>query len=216
MVNSILLRKVAFLLLTAFLLMILAGTLTVRTGGGVRAEERPGVPLDTKTAELLKGTHLDFIAETGRVVVNERGVREIIWELPELPTVSESVEMYQAAVRAKDTSLLPLCTDAFLAYVKQQKEAGSGFTEGASGASISKSPSISICNAIPDQAAFGKAGAPAGSPLKSTSNPDLNGYYYVGSSVAEGINGAITRDDPSLNTGELAAARFLAQNTVLA
>jgi hypothetical protein len=213
MVNSILLRKVAFLLLTAFLLMILAGTLTVRTGGGVRAEERPGVPLDTKTAELLKGTHLDFIAETGRVVVNERGVREIIWELPELPTVSESVEMYQAAVRAKDTSLLPLCTDAFLAYVKQQKEAGSDFTEGAS---ISKGASIPICNAIPDQAAFGKAGAPAGSPLKSTSNPDLNGYYYVGSSVAEGINGAITRDDPSLNTGELAAARFLAQNTVLA
>ena len=85
------------------------------------ADELAGEPLDAYTKNQLQGTHLDFIAETGRVITDENGRWEIVWVPPQLPTLEESISMTVAAKEANDTSLLPLCTNEYIQYLKEQK-----------------------------------------------------------------------------------------------
>ena len=173
-----------------------------------------GVPLDATSKASLQGTHLAFIGESGRVVVNEHGTRQIIWETPQLPTLEESISKAAEAAEARDIGLLPLCTQEYLQYLKVQGASGEPSN---SLMTDSKAPSFPSCNAIPDKVAFGPPGkahkAALGSPSRlapSTSNPDHTGYFYHGASVDRGINGAISRDNPSLNSGEFVTARLLA------
>ena len=102
-----------------------------------------GEPLDEDTKAMLQAGHLKFIAETGRVIVNEREVREIIWDPPELPTLEESILRGKLARIVRNPDLLPLCTEEYLKYLKAQKEA----------AGIESNPknlSFPACSAIPD------------------------------------------------------------------
>ena len=90
-----------------------------------------------------RGTHLDFVAETGRVVVNERGLSEIVWDPPQLPTLEESIHKASIAKLVRNPDLLPLCTEEYLQVLKGKKEASG----------IEKHPtdhSFSACNVIPD------------------------------------------------------------------
>ena len=54
-----------------------------------------------------RGTNLDFIAETGRIIVNERGSRQIVWDPPQLPTLEESIRMGTLAKLARNPELAP-------------------------------------------------------------------------------------------------------------
>ena len=90
----------------------------------------------------LRGGPLEFIAATGRVIVNERGVQEIVWDPPELPTLRESILKGKLARIVRNPSLLPLCTEEYLKYLKAQKEA-------AGIESNPKNHSFPACNAIP-------------------------------------------------------------------
>ena len=117
-----------------------------------------GEPLDAYTKSQFEGTHLDFIAETGRVVVNENGSRQIIWDPPQLPTLEESISMVAAAREADDSSLLPLCTEEYRQYVKEQKGIGEQASELLTD---SKPPGFPICKAIPESIVFGPARDPA-------------------------------------------------------
>ena len=108
-----------------------------------------GEPLDTATKARLRGTNLDFIAETGRIVVTEKGTRKIIWDPPQLPTLEEAISMAEAAKESGDASLLPLCTEGFLQYNRSQKEKSGELTKAP--ITDSKPPAFPICRAIPDQ-----------------------------------------------------------------
>ena len=106
-----------------------------------------GEPLDAATKAVYQGGHLKFIAETGRIVVNENGLRQIVWDPPELPTLEESITKTTQAKEANDRSLLPLCTQEYIEHLKAQR-ASEG--SGASAPSGPRSPSFPVCNAIPD------------------------------------------------------------------
>ena len=156
-------------------------------------------PLKTSTIAKLQSGHLKFIADTGRVIVNEDGVREIVWDPPQLPTLQESINKRAEAMAAGNPDLLPLCTEEYLQHLKEQKEA----------AGIRNEPTdhtFPACNAIPD--AIYEGGLP-GLPALTTDDPDHTGYAYVDDNK-EGISGGITVVDPSLQSGELASARLLA------
>ena len=101
------------------ILLALALSLTHVFGGEATADDGLGEPLDTATSARLQGTHLDFIAESGRVVVNEHGNRQIIWDPPQLPTLEESIRMVARAAEASDTDLLPLCTQEYLETISK-------------------------------------------------------------------------------------------------
>ena len=166
-----------------------------------------GEPLDAATKAVYQGGHLKFIAETGRIVVNENGLRQIVWDPPELPTLEESITKTTQAKEANDRSLLPLCTQEYIEHLKAQR-ASEG--SGASAPSGPRSPSFPVCNAIPDTIGLGAPGGPA----QASSHGHHAGYYYNGDSASDGINGAITRDDPSLNQGEFVSSRLLVDRTV--
>ena len=184
-------------LLLAIPLIITAVVLVVGLSISVIYTDEDGESLDSATMAKYQGTHLNFIAETGRIVVNEHGTKQIIWDSPQLPTLEEAISMAAQAKTTGDTNLVPLCTPEYLEYLKTQENSGTPTNN-------SKFPA---CNAIPDRIAFGSPGGPS----QSSSSTDYNhaGYYYDGTTVSKGINGAISRDDPSLNSGEFVASRFL-------
>ena len=102
-----------------------------------------GVPPHDAWKTKYRGTHLDFIAETGRVIVNERGFRQIVWDPPQLPTLEKSIRMGTLAKLVRNPDLLPLCTEEYLHFLKEKKEA----------AGIKSHPpshSFPACHAIPD------------------------------------------------------------------
>ncbi len=91
---------------------------------GVETNTGDGVvePLDEYTKAQLRGTGLGFIAETGRIVTNPSGHREIIWDPPQLPTLEESIRVHAEAAEKGDTDLILYCTDELSEYLKAQKE----------------------------------------------------------------------------------------------
>ncbi len=189
-------------------LAALALSLAFMPVGDANAEGPKGEPVDDQTKAMLRSQRLDFIAETGRRVHRGNGTSEIIWDPPQLPTLEESIRMGEAAMAAGDTGLIPLCTDEYYGYLRAKKASGWRRSD----------PMFPACRAIPDQIVsapnhrFGGYSPDRGQSrsTRSTSDPDHTGYYYVGTTVSEGINGAISRDNPVLNSGEWVAARFLA------
>ena len=91
---------------SAAILLVLALSLALILGGESNLEDN-SEPLDAVIKAQLQGTHLEFISETGRIVVNEDGIRQIIWDPPQLPTLEESIRMGAAAEETGDTDLLP-------------------------------------------------------------------------------------------------------------
>ena len=120
--NTGLLRRWSIASACLAILLVVALILNLVFGEETTAEDVIGEPLDAATKARFQGTHLNFIAETGRIVVNEHGTREIIWDPPQLPTVEELIRMAEAG----DTSLLPLCTQEYQHYLRKQKESGAG------------------------------------------------------------------------------------------
>ena len=115
-------------------------------------------PLDESTRAQFQGTYLDFIAETGRIVVNDNGTRQIVWDPPQLPMLEESIRMAAEAKAANDMDLLPLCTQEYMQYLKEQKEAREAEENRVK---FSPPPSFPACNAIPDGIYFGPPSGPA-------------------------------------------------------
>ncbi len=103
-------------------LAALALSLAFILGGDANTESLIGEPLDEATKAELRSQGLDFIAETGRRVARGNGTAEIIWDPPKLPTLEESIIMGKAAMAAGDDDLIPLCTDEYRDYLKEQKE----------------------------------------------------------------------------------------------
>ena len=108
-------------------------------------------PLDEYTKAQLRGNHLDFIAETGRIVTDENGHRQIVWDPPQLPTLDESIRMAAKAVEANDSGLLPLCTEEYLQYVRAQKEPDALRID----PGVVAAPGFPACNGIPAQMIIG-------------------------------------------------------------
>ena len=104
-----------------------------------------------------RGTHLEFIAETGRIVVNENGTKQIVWDPPELPSLEESIIRGRVAKLLHFPALLPLCTEEYLQYLKAQKEPRE---PGDSRRRFSPRPSFPACNAIPDGIFVGPPSGP--------------------------------------------------------
>ena len=111
-----------------------------------------GEPLDDARKAQFQGTYLDFIAETGRIVVNDNGFGQIIWDPPQLPTLEESIHMAAEAKAANDMGLLPLCTEEYMQYLKEQKGPEEPEDDRVK---YSPPPSFPACNAIPDGIYFG-------------------------------------------------------------
>ena len=112
-----------------------------------------------------RGTHLEFIAETGRIVVNENGVRQIIWDPPELPSLEGSIIRGRAAKLLHIPELLSLCTEEYLQYLKAQKEPRE--LEDSRRRFVPR-PSFPACSAIPDGIFIGPASGP-GNPGRHNS-----------------------------------------------
>ena len=161
-----------------------------------------GEPLDDYTKAKLQNTHLKFIAETGRIVVNERGVRQIIWDPPQLPTLEESIRMAAEARQANDTALLPLCTEEYRHYMKAKKASGERTSDLLTD---STPPSFPACSAVPDSAGFGLPSVPGHPP----SNQAHTSHHRNVTALSDRINGAFSRDIPSPNTDDFLASRFL-------
>ena len=125
----------------AAVLTVVMGLYLIFDGQAVSGDGGGETPEEAWRAQY-RGTHLEFIAETGRVIVNEHGVQEIVWDPPELPTLRESILKGKLARIVRIPELLPLCTGEYLKYLKAQKEA----------AGIESNPknlSFPACNAIP-------------------------------------------------------------------
>ena len=112
-----------------------------------------------------RGTHLEFIAETGRIVVNENGTKQIVWDPPELPSLEESIIRGRVAKLLHIPELLPLCTHEYLQHLKAQKEPGEPDDSRRRSA---PRPSFPACNAIPDGIYFGLPSVP-GNPGRHNS-----------------------------------------------
>ena len=137
----------------ALLLMLLAAS-TLAFGDDSDDAALIGEPLDEARKEEYRGTALEFIAETGWIIYNERGGGQIIWDPPDLPTVRESVRMYREAVARNDTNLIPLCSKSFLRYLKA--------AEGEDESLDSDDPYFPACQAIPSGIYFGPPDGPSG------------------------------------------------------
>ena len=145
------LQRRALFSVIGFIVLAMTLLLTFMVDRETNAGEVVGEPLDAYTKNQLKGTHLDFIADTGRVITHENGRREIVWDPPKLPTLEESIRKAAAARAANDTSLLPLCTDEYKQYLREQK---GGVERTNEPLTDSKTPGFPACSAIPSQAAF--------------------------------------------------------------
>ena len=132
--------------LAAIALALVVGLYLV-LDGETAAGDFGGEPLDGSTRAQFQGTYLDFIAETGRIVVNDNGTRQIVWDPPQLPTLEESIHLAAEAKAANDMDLLPLCTQEYMQYLKEQKEAREAEDDRVK---YSPPPSFQACNAIPD------------------------------------------------------------------
>ncbi len=171
-------------------------------GGGPETEdERIGEPLDEAIKQELRGTGLGFIADTGRLITHPTGYPEVIWDPPQLPTIKESIRMFDEAVAKNDADLIPFCTEGFSAYLKANEKTRWPDLD----------PYFPACHAIPSGIHLGP-GRPNRYKGVEFSSPsvDHTGYSYQGSEVAEGINGAISITHPSVNSDERVAARILA------
>ena len=113
-----------------------------------------------------RGTHLEFIAETGRIVVNENGTKQIVWDPPELPTLEESIIRGRVAKLLRNPDLLPLCTQEYLQYLKAQKEPREPEDNRRK---FVPRPSFPACNAIPDGIYVGPPSGP-GNPGRQSSS----------------------------------------------
>ena len=206
--NRIRLRTLSIGALSVGVLLALALGLTLAFGGGpdTRGPDTKGSsigePLDETTKARYRSQGWGFIADTGRVIDKGNGHSVVIWDPPDLPTIEESIAQYDQAVTANDTGLVPLCTQGFLTYLKLHKEEVWPNVE----------PYFPACQGIPSGISIGpnRYYRPDGGAMRSKSDPDHTGYYYRGTDVSEGINGAISISDPSLNSGEHVAARFMA------
>ena len=179
-----------------FLLLLTLG-LSFAFGGDPYDADLIGEPLDDDRKEDYIGTNLEFIAETGRIIYRENGSGEIIWDPPKLPTLRESVRMYREAVAKNDTGLVPLCSDSFFRYLKAARKTDESL--------VPNDPYFPACRAVPSGIYFGQPSEPG----SRFSDNDHSGYNYQGTDVSEGINGAISIDSLSLDSGAWAAARFL-------
>ena len=141
-----------FLTLALGLFLVFGGDTAI--GNDSAADGVTGEPLDDATKAQFMAGHLKFIAETGRIIVNENGMRQIIWDPPELPTLEESIGMRERAEAANDSSLLPLCTEEYLQYLKERKESVGIVSD-------PHTPSFPVCNAIPGGIYFGPPRGPA-------------------------------------------------------
>lgn len=112
-----------------------------------------------------RGTHLEFIAETGRIVVNENGTKQIVWNPPELPSLEESIVRSRVAKLLHIPELLPFCTQEYLQHLKAQKEPRE---PGDSRRRSAPRPSFPACNAIPDGIFIGPPSGP-GNPGRHNS-----------------------------------------------
>ena len=142
------LQRKAIVSAIGYIVLSMALVLTFLFHRETNADELAGEPLDAYRKNQLQGTHLDFIAETGRIITDENDRSEIVWVPPQLPTLEESISMTVAAKEANDTSLLPLCTDEYLQYLKEQKGGGEQTSESLTD---SKAPGFPVCAAIPAQ-----------------------------------------------------------------
>ena len=127
------------------LIVVLALSIFLVFVGATRADDGNHEPLDAATIADLQETHLKFIAETGRIVVDEHGTRQIIWDPPEPPSLEASIRMAAEAEKAGDTDLIPLCTPEYLGYLKEQRNSGTPTNDSM----------FPACNAIPDKVVFG-------------------------------------------------------------
>lgn len=141
-----------FLTLALGLFLVFGGDTAI--GNDSAADGVTGEPLDDATKAQFMAGHLKFIAETDRIIVNENGVRQLVWDPPELPTLEESIRMRERAEAANDSSLLPLCTKEYLQYRKEQKACSRNLSD-------PRTPSFPVCNAIPDGIYFGPPSGPA-------------------------------------------------------
>ena len=116
-----------------------------QTNSGTGAIE----PLDDYTKSQLRGTGLEFIADTGRIVTHPSGNREIIWDPPQLPMLEEWIRMNAEAAEKGDTAPILYCTDELSEYLKAKKElSGESGTQG-------ESTKLPTCQAIPDRIVLG-------------------------------------------------------------
>ena len=145
---SEMLQRKAIVSVIGLIVLATALLLTFLFHRETNADEVIGEPLDAYTKSQLQGTHLDFIAETGRIITDENGRRQIVWDPPQLPTLEESISMAAAAKEADDTSLLPFCTDEYIQYLKEQKGGGEQSSESLTD---SKTPGFPVCAGIPAQ-----------------------------------------------------------------
>ena len=122
-------------------------------------------PLDESARAQWEGTKLDFIAKTGRIVTHENGAKELIFDVPELPGVEESLRMIEEAKAAKDHDLLPLCSPEYREYARATRE-GSDNPPG----KFWEAPG---CAGIPGHIMIGPPSAPgpSGAPSSSAAEP---------------------------------------------
>ena len=149
---------------------MLAFSVTLMFRGEPNLEDN-SEPLDAVRKAQFQRTHLEFIAETGRIIVTEHGTREIIWDPPELSTLEESIRMGVEAEETGDTDLHPLCTPEYSEYLKARTESRRA----------RKDPYFPACYGIPDVAGFG----PNRRYARSETDPDHMGYDDNRTTVSE-------------------------------
>ena len=154
--NRAQLRCVLVCVLAVIVLTATVGLYLV-ISGQTASDDTGLVPQEEAWRAQHRGTHLEFIAETGRIVVNENGIREIIWDPPELPTLQESIIRGKVARLTGDSNLLPLCTEEYFRYLKAQKERRVPEDILRRLLPIGSSPA---CNAIPDRIIIGPPSGP--------------------------------------------------------
>ena len=150
--------------LAVIVLTATVGSYLVFAGQTASGDAGVGSQEDAWRAQY-RGTHLDFIAETGRIVVNENGTKQIVWDPPELPSLEESIVRGRVAKLLHIPELLPLCTKKYLHYLKAQKEPGEPEN---SRRRFVPPPSFPACNAIPDRIFIGPPSGP-GNPGRHNS-----------------------------------------------
>jgi len=113
---------VAVLAAITFIGVVFAILVLNPDGKAAQAGTETFEPLDESARAQWEGTKLDFIAKTGRIVTHDDGTKEVIFDVPELPGVEESLRMIAAAKAAKDHDLLPLCSPEYKEYARANRE----------------------------------------------------------------------------------------------
>ena len=158
------LRYFLFCALAVIVLAAAVGLYLFIDGETASGDIGPESPQDAWRAQY-RGTHLEFIVDTGRIVVNEDGTRQIVWDPPELPSLKESIVRGRVAKLLNIPELLPLCTQEYLQHLKAQKEPREPDD---SRRRLLPRPSFPVCNAIPDSIFIGLPSGP-GNPGRQNS-----------------------------------------------